>query len=109
MTAQIWLATSIVVLAVGPCLHSVLRRGGPRIAAGLDGFLLVAVLGLVLIDVLPEAVSSAYRGTLMLRARPETLRRLLPTAPGDRLHGPLWLIDPLGNINLPLIDYGNER
>ncbi|CPN20546.1 Uncharacterised protein [Bordetella pertussis] len=45
----------------------------------------------------------AYRGTLMLRARPEQLGRYLlgqDAAASAALFGPMWVIDPLGNLML---------
>lgn len=37
-------------------------------------------------------------GTVILRAKPEQLRAWLPLAPGEHLEGPIWLVDPLGNL-----------
>ncbi len=39
-------------------------------------------------------------GTVMLRADPAELRRWLPLARGEQLQGPMWLVDPLGNLML---------
>lgn len=58
MTASMWLAASILALLVGPGLHAAVRRVGSIVAAGFDGFMFVAVLGLVLADVVPEATAS---------------------------------------------------
>lgn len=46
----------------------------------------------------PDKVQQAYQGTLMLRARPQQLQRFLPTTADGGLAGPIWLIDPLGNL-----------
>ncbi|WP_459616492.1 SCO family protein [Bordetella sp. 2513F-2] len=51
----------------------------------------------------PDKVLEAYRGTLMLRASPEALQPfLLPKQAGDpaALLGPIWVVDPLGNLML---------
>ncbi|OIQ94128.1 hypothetical protein GALL_239480 [mine drainage metagenome] len=37
-------------------------------------------------------------GTVILRARPEQLKKWLPLAAGEHLEGPIWLVDPLGNL-----------
>lgn len=39
-------------------------------------------------------------GTVMLRADAAELRRWLPLAAGESLEGPMWLVDPLGNLML---------
>lgn len=48
----------------------------------------------------PEKVSEAYRGTLMLRARTDQLARFLPPDTSGSLLGPIWVVDPLGNLML---------
>ncbi|MFA5521132.1 MAG: hypothetical protein WCY98_02295 [Castellaniella sp.] len=50
-----------------------------------------------------KQILEAYKGTVMLRARPETLGRfLVPDAnagqAADALLAPMWIIDPLGNL-----------
>jgi hypothetical protein len=52
----------------------------------------------------PAEVMRAYEGTLMLRARPGQLQRFLPVAPDGGLAGPIWLIDPLGNLMMRFPD-----
>lgn len=51
----------------------------------------------------PQAVLDAYVGTHMLRADKTALQKFLaadPTAPSspEALDGPMWIIDPLGNL-----------
>ncbi len=48
-----WLLASILILGLGPLLYR-LAQSRKRWLSGLDGFLLVAIAGLVLLDVLPE-------------------------------------------------------
>lgn len=52
----------------------------------------------------PAKVLEAYRGTVMVRARPEQLARFLlardSVAGEPGLLGPIWVIDPLGNLML---------
>jgi len=48
----------------------------------------------------PDKVLEAYRGTIMVRAKPEALARYLLDAGQPSLEGPLWIIDPLGNLIL---------
>ena len=50
------LLLSVVILALGPALHE-LMRSSPRASAALDGMVTVAIAGLVLLHVLPEALS----------------------------------------------------
>ena len=50
------LAASLLALAVGPGLHR-LARSRPRMLAGLDAFVIVAIGGLILLEVLPEALN----------------------------------------------------
>lgn len=37
-------------------------------------------------------------GTVILRAKPEQLKTWLPLVGGEHLEGPIWLVDPLGNL-----------
>ncbi|WP_144629764.1 SCO family protein [Bordetella genomosp. 13] len=49
----------------------------------------------------PDKVLEAYKGTVMVRARPEQLRTFLQAQGGAdaaSLHAPVWLMDPLGNL-----------
>ena len=53
----------------------------------------------------PEKVLEAYKGTIMVRAKPEELAKFLPTlgnGPDGKpaLQDPMWIIDPLGNLIL---------
>ena len=53
----------------------------------------------------PEKVLEAYKGTIMVRAKPEQLAKFLPTlgnSPDGKpaLQDPMWIIDPLGNLIL---------
>lgn len=53
----------------------------------------------------PQQVLEAYKGTIMVRAKPEQLAKFLPTlesGPNGQpaLQEPLWIIDPLGNLIL---------
>jgi hypothetical protein len=52
----------------------------------------------------PEKVLEAYKGTVMLRAKPEQLAAFLlaqtPVQDVAMLNGPIWVIDPLGNLML---------
>ncbi len=53
----------------------------------------------------PDNVLEAYKGTIMVRAKPEQLAKFLPT-PGNgpdgkpALQDPMWIMDPLGNLIL---------
>jgi hypothetical protein len=50
----------------------------------------------------PQKVLDAYRGTVMVRARPEQLAPFLLDAPAagaaEALAGPMWIVDPLGHL-----------
>lgn len=53
----------------------------------------------------PEQVLEAYKGTIMVRAKPEQLAKFLPTlnsGPNGQpaLKEPMWIMDPLGNLIL---------
>ena len=53
----------------------------------------------------PEKVLEAYKGTIMVRAKPEQLAKFLPTlgnGPDGKpaLQDPMWIMDPLGNLIL---------
>lgn len=53
----------------------------------------------------PQNVMEAYKGTIMVRAKPEQLAKFLPTlgnGPDGKpaLQDPMWIIDPLGNLIL---------
>ncbi|ARP88993.1 hypothetical protein CAL14_00680 [Bordetella genomosp. 9] len=55
----------------------------------------------------PQKVLEAYRGTIMVRARPEQLAPFLlgdaagaPGEPSAALAGPMWMADPLGHLML---------
>jgi len=53
----------------------------------------------------PQKVLDAYRGTVMVRARPEQLAPFLLGAPAGEndagaLAGPIWMVDPLGHLML---------
>ncbi|MFJ1300098.1 SCO family protein [Pseudomonadota bacterium AL_CKDN230030165-1A_HGKHYDSX7] len=57
----------------------------------------------------PDKVLTAYQGTVMVRARPDALREFLlgPQAATDdasALLGPIWVVDPLGNLMLQFPD-----
>lgn len=51
----------------------------------------------------PDKVLEAYKGTVMVRVRPEQLSRFLlanEAADAAALRAPIWLMDPLGNLML---------
>jgi hypothetical protein len=52
----------------------------------------------------PDKVLEAYRGTVMVRGRPEQLAPFLlgasAAAPAQALSGPIWMADPLGHLML---------
>ena len=52
------LLLSLVVLGIGPLLHHLARRAGVMLAA-LDGFVFVAIGGLVLLHVIPQSLELA--------------------------------------------------
>jgi len=54
----------------------------------------------------PEKVLQAYQGTIMLRADPQAAAAFLarPGEPASALHGPIWVMDPLGNLMLRFPD-----
>jgi hypothetical protein len=54
---MIYVAVSIVALAVGPLLYGASRRALPYLAF-LDGFVMVAISGLLLVHVIPHAMES---------------------------------------------------
>ncbi len=71
-----------------------------RLAAGVDEYR-VARVWLITDDApVNPGVLAPAAGTLMLRADPGQLRRWLPLRPGATLQGPMWLVDPLGNLML---------
>ena len=49
---------------------------------------------------LNPGVLAPAAGTVILRADPSQLRAWLPLNPGEALQGPMWLVDPLGNLML---------
>ena len=53
---------------------------------------------------IPEQVLQAYKGTVIVRAQPAQLAAFLAPAasaePAAALAGPMWIIDPLGNLML---------
>ncbi|AMD49246.1 membrane protein [Bordetella holmesii F627] len=49
---------------------------------------------------IPQKVLDAYQGTLMLRARADQLARFLPPDTAGGILGPIWVVDPLGNLML---------
>ncbi len=53
-----WLVASVLILGLGPALYR-LARQRPAWLSALDGFLLVAICGLVLLDVLPETLEQS--------------------------------------------------
>lgn len=53
----VFLIATLLALAAGPLLYAVARRE-PRALGFLDGFLLISISGLVLLEVVPEAVLS---------------------------------------------------
>jgi hypothetical protein len=57
---------------------------------------------LLLIDEEPPTTMllREYEGTRVLRADAAQLRSFLPLDAGMALEGPIWLIDPLGNLML---------
>ncbi len=57
----------LLALLVGPVLGPVMR-GHVRIAAGVDGFVVVTVCGLVILHVLPQSVAFAGAGALVVAA-----------------------------------------
>jgi uncharacterized membrane protein YraQ (UPF0718 family) len=57
----------LLALLVGPVLGPVMR-GHVRIAAGIDGFVVVTVVGLVILHVLPQSVAFAGAGALVVAA-----------------------------------------
>ena len=56
----------------------------------------------------PDKVLEAYKGTVMVRVKPEQLKQFLTTRAdasvpaADALAEPMWIIDPLGNL---IMDY----
>ncbi len=70
------------------------------LAAGTDQYR-VARVWLITDDApVNPGVFAPAAGTVMLRADPAELRRWLPLASGESLQGPMWLVDPLGNLML---------
>lgn len=60
-------AASLLALAVGPLIYSRAQREG-SLARGLDGFVFVAITGLVLLEVLPDVVAHGGWWVLLLVA-----------------------------------------
>lgn len=70
------------------------------LAAGPDQYR-VARVWLITDDApVNPGVLAPAAGTVMLRADPAQLRRWLPLARRASLQGPMWLVDPLGNLML---------
>lgn len=76
------LAMSLLVLAAGPLLYQAARFAGSALAA-LDGFVFVAIGGLILLHVIPESV--ALGGWIAVLAALVGL--VAPTLLEHRLHG----------------------
>ena len=63
-TGPVFLGASLVALAIGPLLHRIAERARSALVA-LDGFVFVAIGGLVLGQVLPRCIEMAGLSTLL--------------------------------------------
>ncbi|PKN58430.1 MAG: hypothetical protein CVU56_06075 [Deltaproteobacteria bacterium HGW-Deltaproteobacteria-14] len=77
-----FLLTSLLALLLGPVLATAFRRSD-RVLAGLDGFVIAAIVGLVVLHILPHAVGA---GGLWVMAA-AVVGLLLPSVVERRLHG----------------------
>jgi len=77
-----FLLTSLAALLLGPALATAFR-GSDRVLAGLDGFVIAAIVGLVTLHILPHAVAGG--GLAVMAAAVAGL--LLPSVVERRLHG----------------------
>lgn len=79
------LAASLLTLAAGPLLYQTARAApfASPLLAGLDGFVFVAIFGLVLLHVLPESVALGGWGAALACL----VGLLAPTLLEHRLHG----------------------
>ncbi|MDE2121123.1 MAG: hypothetical protein KGJ64_10555 [Betaproteobacteria bacterium] len=82
------------------CQHLLFDMRQFYLASGNDQYR-VARVWLITDDApVNPGVLAPAAGTVMLRADPQELRRWLPLAAGEPLQGPMWLVDPLGNLML---------
>ena len=82
------------------CQHLLFDMRQFYLAAGNDQYR-VARIWLVTDDApLNPGVLAPAEGTVILRADASQLRGWLPLARGEGLQGPMWLVDPLGNLML---------
>ncbi|TNF36620.1 MAG: hypothetical protein EP329_05020, partial [Deltaproteobacteria bacterium] len=77
-----FLLTSLAALLLGPALATAFRRSD-RVLAGLDGFVIAAIVGLVALHILPHAVAGG--GLWVMAAGVAGL--VLPSVVEHRLHG----------------------
>jgi hypothetical protein len=82
------------------CQHLLFDMRQFYLAAGNDQYRVARVW--LVTDKAPinPGVLAPAAGTVILRADPAQLRAWLPLARGEGLQGPMWLVDPLGNLML---------
>ncbi|SCC92183.1 conserved hypothetical protein [Thiomonas sp. X19] len=68
------------------------------IAAGDDRYRVARIWLVTDSGPVNPGVFEPAEGTVILRAQPDQLKQWLPLAPGEHLEGPIWLVDPLGNL-----------
>lgn len=68
------------------------------IAAGDDRYRVARIWLVTDAGPVNPGVFEPAQGTVILRAHPEQLKKWLPLAAGEHLEGPIWLVDPLGNL-----------
>lgn len=77
-----FLLTSLLALLLGPVIATAFRRSD-RVLAGLDGFVIAAIVGLVSLHILPHAVGAGGLGVMAAAV----VGLLLPSVVERRLHG----------------------
>ena len=95
-----------LMLVAGPaacpagCQHLLYAMRQFYLAAGPDEYRVARVWLITDNGPVNPGVLAPAAGTVMLRADPAELRRWLPLSAGESLQGPMWLVDPLGNLML---------
>ncbi len=96
-----WLMLVAAPAACDPgCQHLLFDMRQFYLAAGNDEYRVARVWLITDAAAVNPGVLAPAAGTVMLRADPAELRRWLPLAAGESLQGPMWLVDPLGNLML---------
>lgn len=97
-----WLVAGLLALLVGPLLLRLSRRG--RLLHAVDGFVVVAIMGLVVVEVLPHAfavasgwaVLAALLGLLLPERLEGLLQRASRGAAAENVHAAALVLGVLG-------------